>query len=136
MANPSRYAVLDEGEVELEGDDMFEMPESTHSEESKSRQGTKREPSEEPVFQVSKATHKPVQCMNQGCAHMTNGVPCKAGDFTDVIFCKPHSEEAEGYVDGPGNDPVQVYRTLRELHWEFLRLWTGFELSSSCVDLP
>jgi hypothetical protein len=32
---------------------------------------------------------------------------------------------------GPGNDPVQVYRTKRELHREFLRLWTGFELSSS-----
>ena len=37
---------------------------------------------------------------------------------------------------GPGNDPVQVYRTLRDLHWEFLRLWTGFELPSSCVNLP
>jgi hypothetical protein len=31
---------------------------------------------------------------------------------------------------GPGNNPVQGFRTLRELHWEFLRLWTGFELSS------
>jgi hypothetical protein len=37
---------------------------------------------------------------------------------------------------GLGNDPVQVYRTLRELDWEFLRLWTGFELPSSWVDLP
>jgi hypothetical protein len=37
---------------------------------------------------------------------------------------------------GPGNDPVQVYRTGRANHWEFLRLWTGFELPSSCVDLP
>jgi hypothetical protein len=37
---------------------------------------------------------------------------------------------------GPGNDPVQVYRTLRDLHWEFLRLWTGFELPSSCLTLP
>ena len=37
---------------------------------------------------------------------------------------------------GPGNDPVQVYRTLPDLHWEFLRLWTGFELPSSRVDLP
>jgi hypothetical protein len=32
---------------------------------------------------------------------------------------------------GPGNDPVQVFRTLPDLHWEFLRLWTGFELPSS-----
>jgi hypothetical protein len=37
---------------------------------------------------------------------------------------------------GLGNDPVQVYRTLRDLHWEFLRLWTGFELPSSWVNLP
>jgi hypothetical protein len=35
-----------------------------------------------------------------------------------------------------GNDPVQVYRTCRDLHWEFLRLRTGFELTSSWVDLP
>jgi hypothetical protein len=39
-------------------------------------------------------------------------------------------------VAGLGNDPVQVYRTLRDLHWEFLRLWTGFELSSSWANLP
>jgi hypothetical protein len=37
---------------------------------------------------------------------------------------------------GPGNDPVQVYRTLPDLHWEFLRLWTGFELHSSWANLP
>jgi hypothetical protein len=37
---------------------------------------------------------------------------------------------------GLGNNPVQVYRTKRELHWEFLRLWTGFELPSSCANLP
>jgi hypothetical protein len=28
------------------------------------------------------------------------------------------------------------FSTCRDLHWEFLRLWTGFELSSSWVDLP
>jgi hypothetical protein len=33
-------------------------------------------------------------------------------------------------------NPVQFFRTKRVLHWEFLRLWTGFELSSSWVDLP
>jgi hypothetical protein len=32
--------------------------------------------------------------------------------------------------------PVLVFRTKRELHWEFLRLWTGFELPSSWVNLP
>jgi hypothetical protein len=37
---------------------------------------------------------------------------------------------------GPGKDPVQVFSTLRDLHWEFLRLWTGFELSSSCHTPP
>jgi hypothetical protein len=37
---------------------------------------------------------------------------------------------------GPGNDPVQFYRTMRASHWEFLRLWTGFELSSSWNVLP
>jgi hypothetical protein len=37
---------------------------------------------------------------------------------------------------GPGNNPVQGFRTKRELHWEFLRLWTGFELPSSWLNLP
>jgi hypothetical protein len=31
---------------------------------------------------------------------------------------------------------VQVYRTGLPLHWEFLRLWTGFELPSSWNVLP
>jgi hypothetical protein len=37
---------------------------------------------------------------------------------------------------GLGNDPVQVYRTGLPLHWEFLRLWTGFELPSSWNVVP
>jgi hypothetical protein len=37
---------------------------------------------------------------------------------------------------GLGNNPVQVFATLPDLHWEFLRLWTGFELSSSWSNLP
>jgi hypothetical protein len=41
-----------------------------------------------------------------------------------------------GYMAGPGNNPVQVYRTGRANHWEFLRLRTGFELPSSWVNLP
>jgi hypothetical protein len=32
--------------------------------------------------------------------------------------------------------PVLVFWTLRVLHWEFLRLWTGFELPSSWPALP
>jgi hypothetical protein len=39
-------------------------------------------------------------------------------------------------IAGPAINPVQVFRTLRVLHWEFLRLWTGFELPSSCANLP
>jgi hypothetical protein len=37
---------------------------------------------------------------------------------------------------GPAINLVQVYRTGLPLHWEFLRLRTGFELPSSWVDLP
>jgi hypothetical protein len=37
---------------------------------------------------------------------------------------------------GPGNNPVQVFATKLRLQWEFLRLWTGFELSSSWSNLP
>ena len=37
---------------------------------------------------------------------------------------------------GPGNNPVQVLSTGLPLHWEFLRLWTGFELPSSWSNLP
>jgi hypothetical protein len=37
---------------------------------------------------------------------------------------------------GLGNTPVQVFATGRANHWEFLRLWTGFELPSSWSALP
>jgi hypothetical protein len=50
-----------------------------------------------------------------------------------------HIQEANDerrHMAGPGNDPVQGFRTLRDLHWEFLRLWTAFELSDSCTNLP
>jgi hypothetical protein len=33
-------------------------------------------------------------------------------------------------------NPVQVFSTLRVLHWEFLSLWTGFELPIACRALP
>jgi hypothetical protein len=32
--------------------------------------------------------------------------------------------------------PVLGFRTCRDLHWEFSRLWTGFELPSSWHTLP
>jgi hypothetical protein len=35
-----------------------------------------------------------------------------------------------------GNDLVQVFSTGLPLHWEFLRLRTGFELPSSWIALP
>jgi hypothetical protein len=38
---------------------------------------------------------------------------------------------ALGEMAGPAINPVQGFRTCRDLHWEFLRLWTGFELPSS-----
>jgi hypothetical protein len=37
---------------------------------------------------------------------------------------------------GLGKNPVQGFATLRDLHWEFLRLWTDFELPSSWHTLP
>jgi hypothetical protein len=37
---------------------------------------------------------------------------------------------------GLGNNPVQVLSTLPDLHWEFLRLWTDFELPSSWLTPP
>ena len=37
---------------------------------------------------------------------------------------------------GLGNNLVQVFSTGLPLHWEFLRLWTGFEFPSSWRALP
>jgi hypothetical protein len=39
-------------------------------------------------------------------------------------------------IAGPAINPVQGFRTCRDLHWEFLRLWTDFELPSSWPVLP
>jgi hypothetical protein len=41
-----------------------------------------------------------------------------------------------GAMAGLAINPVQVFRTGRANHWEILRLWTGFELSSSCLVVP
>jgi hypothetical protein len=53
------------------------------------------------------------------------------------------SREANGWflakdlrMAGLGNNLVQVFSTGRDLHWEFLRLWTGFELPSSWSVVP
>ena len=43
---------------------------------------------------------------------------------------------AFGGMAGYRITPVLVFWTGRAVYWEFLRLWTGFELPSSWVDLP
>jgi hypothetical protein len=40
------------------------------------------------------------------------------------------------HMAGLGKNLVQVFATLPDLHWEFLRLRTGFELPSSWIALP
>jgi hypothetical protein len=50
--------------------------------------------------------------------------------------CVRYDAGWSGCMAGPGNNPVQVLSTGLPLHWEFLRLWTGFELPSSCRTLP
>jgi hypothetical protein len=57
---------------------------------------------------------------------------------SNLDFHGNHGNNGKPFIcmAGPGNDPVQVFRTLPDLHWEFLRLWTGFELPSSCRTLP
>jgi hypothetical protein len=50
-----------------------------------------------------------------------------------------HPADVPSYMStmaGLGDNPVQVFATLPDLHWEFLRLWTGFELPSSCITPP
>jgi hypothetical protein len=49
---------------------------------------------------------------------------------------RPETPPVPCNMAGLGNNPVQVFATKLRLHWEFLRLWTGFELPSSWVDLP
>jgi hypothetical protein len=48
----------------------------------------------------------------------------------------PAPSSSQRHMAGPGNDPVQVFRTGRAVYLEFLRLWTGFELPSSWSNLP
>jgi hypothetical protein len=50
------------------------------------------------------------------------------------IFCVCAQHIAA--MAGLGKNLVQVFATLPDLHWELLRLWTGFELSSSWSNLP
>jgi hypothetical protein len=43
---------------------------------------------------------------------------------------------ADDPMAGWGNNPVQVFRTGRDLHWVKFTSETGFELPSSCPVLP
>jgi hypothetical protein len=43
---------------------------------------------------------------------------------------------AKATMAGLAINLVQGFRTGRANHWEFLRLWTDFELPSSCRNLP
>jgi hypothetical protein len=52
-----------------------------------------------------------------------------------VLGKRQGDSEAQGMA-GPAINPVQGFSTLRGFEWEFLRLWTGFELSSSWRALP
>jgi hypothetical protein len=63
---------------------------------------------------------------------------CSLFSFLLAISCVVFSRTLSllASMAGPGNDPVQVFWTGRANHWEFLRLWTGFELPSSCRALP
>ena len=65
--------------------------------------------------------------------HLLTGTPFSA------LFVALSSTASYGllvYMAGYRITPVLVFWTKRELHWEFLRLWTDFELPSSCVNLP
>ena len=60
--------------------------------------------------------------------------------FPEISPCPggaPHATfRGELFMAGPGINPVQVFWTLKDFVWEFLRHGTGSELPSSCVNLP
>ena len=60
------------------------------------------------------------------------------GILAGAVFTKSGRREPapRGSMAGLAVNPVQGFRTGRAVHWEFLRLRTGFELSSSCRALP
>jgi hypothetical protein len=72
----------------------------------------------------------------------------KAGQESELAKAKLLTHSSEGKVTklimadqdqdmaGLGDNPVQFFSTGRANHWEFLRLWTGFELPRTCPSLP
>jgi hypothetical protein len=61
-----------------------------------------------------------------------NGRICVFGGAYGLIY----APRLYSYMAGYRRTPVLGFRTCRDLHWEFLRLWAGFELPSSCRTLP
>jgi hypothetical protein len=59
-----------------------------------------------------------------------------AGSSRFSAAIKDEKEQCVRIMAGLGKKPVQVLSTGLPLHWEFLRLRTGFELPSSCRALP
>ena len=84
--------------------------------------------------------HKNTQA--DGSALTSSPVIGPADSFLQVDMSGCSSNYAEGrcpcnyYMAGLGNNPVQVYRTGRDLHWVKFTFETGFELPSSCLNLP
>jgi hypothetical protein len=68
--------------------------------------------------------------------HVRNEAACRHpyGRVPTTIWAPALSGE-DPDMAGLGKNPVQGFATLPDLHWEFLRLWTGFELPSSWVNL-
>jgi hypothetical protein len=75
-------------------------------------------------------THTPKQLL------MAEFMNCKRYHFLTYGRSITNMMKLVAYMAGLGNNPVQVFATGRANHWEFLPLRTGFELSSSWVNLP
>jgi hypothetical protein len=60
----------------------------------------------------------------------------KAKEIDGLQLRNDYIEQLLANKAGLAINLVQVYRTGLPLHWEFLRLWTGFELPSSWSNLP
>jgi hypothetical protein len=71
----------------------------------------------------------------------SSGAQCVGGDAVLRFTCrfggwKPHTRQLDPpvglcHMAGPGINPVQGFRTLRDLHWVEFTFETGFELPSS-----
>ena len=55
---------------------------------------------------------------------------------TNIRGVAPAAQRKKQLMAGLGNNLVQVYRTGRAQYWVKFTFETGFELPSSCADLP